>query len=491
LDARLALFLVLAAAAGAPRPVLASEPSPEAVDDGLYRAVAFMRERVAPGGYAWSYAADLGSRKGEARMTQGQAWVQPPGIPAIGTAFLQAYEATGESYHLDAAREAAAMLLKSQLRSGGWWYVVDLDPAAARRWCYRQQPSCRDLPEAEDNDKRNTSTLDDNTTQAALAFLIRLDQRLPETDPALREAIRHGLAKLIEAQYPNGAWPIRLNYRAAEDPLKEARANYPTAWPHERPPNHGRLFYTTNDYLIRDIIRLLLLAHRSYGRPGYLRSALRAGEFLLSAQMPAPQLGWAQQYDRTMAPMWGRKFEPPAIASRETAGNVEALLELYLYTGDRRWLDPCGPAIAWLESSRLADGDWARFYELATNRPLYMTSSYELTYSDADLPTHYGFKSQIEIPLALERYRQVVATDRGSYLAVLRSRSSPSAADPLAAAVASALADLDPDGRWVENGKIRSQTFVDRVELMATYLAARAGRQLVVGKLDLELLSEQ
>jgi hypothetical protein len=469
---------------------VASAPSPEATRDGLHRAVAFMRERVAAGGYGWSYAADLSYRRGEARMGEAQAWVQPPGVPAVGTAFLQAYEATGERYHLDAAREAAAMLLKSQLRSGGWWYVADLDPAAARRWCYRQQPGCRSVPEAADNDKRNTSTLDDNTTQAALAFLIRLDQRLPEADPALREAIRYGLAKLIEAQYPNGAWPIRLDYRAAEGPVQEARANYPTAWPHEPPLSHGRLFYTTNDYLIRDTIRLFLLAHRSYGHPDYLRSALRAGEFLLSAQMPAPQLGWAQHYDRTMAPMWGRKFEPPAIASRETAGNVEALLELYLYTGDRRWLDPCGPAVVWLESSRLADGDWARFYELATNRPLYMNSSYELTYSDADLPTHYGFKSQIEIPLALERYRQVAAADRDSYLAALRARPSPSAADLLAAPVASALADLDADGRWVENGKIRSRTFVDRVELLATYLAALAGRQLVVGKLDLELLPE-
>jgi hypothetical protein len=38
-----------------------------------------------------------------------------------------------------------------------------------------------------------------------------------------------------------------------------------------------------------------------------------------------------------------------------------------------------------------ADGRVARFYELKTNRPLYFTRDYQLTYNDRDVPTHYAF----------------------------------------------------------------------------------------------------
>jgi hypothetical protein len=37
-----------------------------------------------------------------------------------------------------------------------------------------------------------------------------------------------------------------------------------------------------------------------------------------------------------MEPMWGRKFEPPAVASWETRRAIDALLNLYLDTGDDR-----------------------------------------------------------------------------------------------------------------------------------------------------------
>src|ERR671918_2130059 len=95
-----------------------------------------------------------------------------------------------------------------------------------------------------------------------------------------------------------------------------------------------------------------------------LPTAIRAGEFLLAAQMPEPQPGWAQLYNRDMEPMWGRKFEPPAIASWETRRAIDALLDLYLYTGKARYREAAGRAAAWLEASQLSDGQWARYYEL-------------------------------------------------------------------------------------------------------------------------------
>ena len=40
----------------------------------------------------------------------------------------------------------------------------------------------------------------------------------------------------------------------------------------------------------------------------------------------------------------------------------------------------------------LPNGQFARFYELKTNKPLYFTKDYKLTYDDGDVPTHYSFK---------------------------------------------------------------------------------------------------
>ncbi len=63
--------------------------------------------------------------------------------------------------------------------------------------------------------KRNTSTLDDNTTQAALRLLMHVDEALEFKDSAIHEAAEYGLKSLVAAQYPNGAWPQRFSGAAA------------------------------------------------------------------------------------------------------------------------------------------------------------------------------------------------------------------------------------------------------------------------------------
>ena len=40
----------------------------------------------------------------------------------------------------------------------------------------------------------------------------------------------------------------------------------------------------------------------------------------------------------------------------------------------------------------MPDGQVARYYEFKTNRPLYMDAKYRLTYDDAVVPKHYGWK---------------------------------------------------------------------------------------------------
>ena len=84
-----------------------------------------------------------------------------------------------------------------------------------------------------------------------------------------------------------------------------------------------------------DMIDTMLLAHRVYQDDRYLDAARQAGDFLILAQMPDPQPAWAQQYDAQMHPVWGRKFEPPAISGGESQEILFALMRLYAATGEK------------------------------------------------------------------------------------------------------------------------------------------------------------
>src|SRR5688572_18668371 len=122
----------------------ADQGSPDLRDEAsraLRRACEFFRNEVAvEGGYVWRYSLDLSRREGEGDAGRRAAWVQPPGTPAVGLAFLEAHEATCDRFYLDAAVEAARCLLRGQLRSGGWTYRIELDPGARARFAYRSEP---------------------------------------------------------------------------------------------------------------------------------------------------------------------------------------------------------------------------------------------------------------------------------------------------------------------------------------------------------------
>jgi hypothetical protein len=281
----------------------------------------------------------------------------------------------------------------------------------------------------------------------------------------------------MRAQYPNGAWPVDSRRRVPNAAAPAiGPAQYPVSWPRTF-VQPAQLAYVTNDDAMRDMIRSFLLAHRLYGLDAYEATALRAGWFLLDAQMPAPQSGWAQTYNGAMEPIWGRKFEPPAIASRETVGVIETMLDLYLYTGDPRYLGSATAGLDWLEASRLPAGDWARFYEMGSNRPLYMTRDYQLTYDDADLPQHYGFRGVWDVAKVRRAHREIVEQGRERYLAGLagglngQARIRPAAASRQDHVIEAIVEDLDPQGRWIDDGMINSKTFIRNYGELARFLA--------------------
>src|SRR3954453_12562777 len=109
---------------------------------------------------------------GERPATGTMVWVQPPGTPTVGLAFLDAYEATGDRTYLDAAKAAAGALVRGQLRSGGWDYAIEFDPQKRSAYAYRADPAAA----AGARKAMNVTTLDDDNTQSALRLLMRLDR---------------------------------------------------------------------------------------------------------------------------------------------------------------------------------------------------------------------------------------------------------------------------------------------------------------------------
>src|SRR5687768_16081573 len=346
----------------------------------LRRAAAYFESISTRGGYLWWYSEDLKERAGENRATETQIWVQSPGTPSVGLAFLRACEVTKEPQYLNAAQRAAEALAWGQLESGGWTYSIDFDPASQRT--YRRADKGK-LDAKQIARRRNVTTFDDDTTQQALRFLMKFVAVQTNTTAEIRSALDYGLDGILRAQYPNGAWPQGFDGRAHDPLLHEPkRARFPESW--SRTPDAKEYWrqYTFNDNVIRNCIHTLLEAHRQFGKPEYLAAAKRAGAFILLAQLPTPQPAWAQQYNFNMEPAWARRFEPPSVCSAESAGILRVLLDLQSATGDKKYLEPLPSAIDWLKRSQLSPGKWARFYELETNKPLYFSKDYGLVYTD-------------------------------------------------------------------------------------------------------------
>lgn len=481
----------------------AQDPTADEVAEAVRRAVEFYRNQVSTrGGYHYHYTHDLSYGRSEHGEGPTQVEVQRDGTPLVGMTYLDAYHATGDRYYLDAARETAHALVQGQLCSGAWSYLIEFDPAKRKDHAYRVD-GCEPARIAT---LENTTTLDDNVSQGALRLLMRVDAALDQSDPAIHEPALYALERLMEAQYPNGAWPQRFTTPPSDAGRPILRASYPESWSWTWPgPDYDyREHYTFNDNTLSDLIDLFLEAARIYDEPRYRATAEKGGEFILLAQMPDPQPGWAQQYDERMHPAWARVFEPPSISGGEAQGIMKTLMVLYRETGDRKYLEPIPRALRYYLSSTLPPVDepaeiraracppgteycLARFYELKTNRPLYVTKGtqirvtglgslrpdgYELSYSDSSVITHYGvLVAGNQLDEIGREYEELVKGDprmirRREVLSGLSPWAAPldlaggktPAIPPVAAPepdrVRRIIAALDSRGAWTEEGYI-------------------------------------
>lgn len=408
----------------------------------IQRATTYLLTISTNGGYVGIYSADLSERYGEAFYEKASAteiWVQPPGTPSVGESFLRAYRVTEEKSYLLAARKAGRALAWGQREEGGWDHRVDVAHLEAEsKWPERRSGRC---------------TFDDDISQGALTFLMNLDEELDES--WLDDSIKLALNFIMEAQFDNGAWPQWF-------PLRGGYHDY----------------YTFNDDAINDCIRVMLKAHRRYGESKYLECALRGGDFIIASQLMAPQSGWAQQYSHDMKPAWARTFEPPGVCSRATIANIRTLYSLYQITGDGRYLQPVSGAFDWLENSNIGPNKWSRLYELGTNRPIYGDRDslvhYTLQEISEERRNGYGWQSDFDIPKAILFYKEYIENEpvrlpvEGNKQMSEHARLSR--ATSMESEVRQIISGLDDQGRWIDDGYIRTATFVNNMNILCSYL---------------------
>ena len=290
-----------------------------------------------------------------------------PFVRAASTAWNQALKAPPEWYASAEARAMAENVLLYQAPSGGWPKNLDLSvtPTAAQR-------AERSFHEP---------TIDNGGTTQPVEFLARVASA--SFDPAAVGAVERGVDYLLAAQLPSGGWPQFF-------PL--------------RPGYYSHITY--NDGAMVNVLTLLRAVSQKKAPYQFLDDTRRTWAAIAVEQgitcilaTQIKQAGaltvWCAQHDETtLQPAWARNFEPPSLSGSESVAIVRFLLSLdqpspeivASITGAAAWLR--GNSIRGLrvESFTAADGHedrlakadptapplWARFYELKTNRPIFL-----------------------------------------------------------------------------------------------------------------------
>ena len=186
----------------------------EEVLHNMKKSAAYYRGKVAShGGYVYYYSTDLKERWGEGKAGTGTIFVQPPGTPTVGMAYLKAYAATSDPFYLDAVRETAEALVHGQLQSGGWTQVIHFaKPEKGRMGWYRKNRA----------GSWNFSSLDDDQTQAALRSSSARTRPSTSSTPTFTRPSAMGWTRCSRPNFPTAAF-----LRAGRSPSRSTPCSKP------------------------------------------------------------------------------------------------------------------------------------------------------------------------------------------------------------------------------------------------------------------------
>ena len=289
-----------------------------------------------------------------------------------------------EWYASREARAAADSVILYQTPAGGWPKNTDL------------------LVPPSHPDDVGRPTIDNGATTTPMRFLALVVGGTGE--PRYQRAFERGMDYLFAAQYPNGGWPQYF-------PLREGY--------------YSRITY--NDNAMVNVLTLLRdvsggdAPYAFVDRPRRAQASAvvaRGIDVILRSQIEQEGrlTAWCAQHDeRTLEPAWARSYEPPSLSGGESVGVVRFLMSVEEPTpeivaaidGAVRWLRsvamsgvrvhriprPDGRVERILVEDPAAPPLWARFYELGTNRPLYLDrdSVYRYDFSEIGPERRSGY----------------------------------------------------------------------------------------------------
>lgn len=262
------------------------------------------------------------------------------------------------------ALRIAGNLLMYQRDSGGWPKNIDM-----------AKPLSLSQEAAVLRDKtKNDSTIDNGATFTQLSFLARI--YAAQQQERHREAFLKGLDYLLKAQYANGGWP-------------QFYPNLSGYYKHIT-FNDGAMIGVMK--LLRDVAQAKpVYAFVDEARRARAAHAVEKGiECILKTQVVVngKRTVWCAQHDEvTLAPAPARKYEVVSLSGGESVDIVRFLMSIK--DPSPSITESVESAVAWFEQAQLKgpNGDpiWARFYEIGTNRPIFVGRDGVIKYNIAEI----------------------------------------------------------------------------------------------------------
>jgi PelA/Pel-15E family pectate lyase len=298
---------------------------------------------------------------------------------AVGTiAWVDAQNKPDEWYGSAEALRISDNLVLYQRSSGGWPKNIDMAKPlsdSGRASLLRDQQA-------------TDSTIDNGATYTQLSFLARVVTA--KRQERHRESFLKGLDYLLKAQYSNGGWP----------------QFYPDLSGYYQ-------HITYNDDAMIGVMKLLrdvadakpVYAFVDNERRARAASAVEKGiECILKTQVVVngKRTVWCAQHDEvTLAPAGARAYEVVSLSGGESVGIVQFLMSIK--NPSPEVVESIESAIAWFEQSQLKGPIWARFYEIGSNRPIFVGRDGVVKYSIAEIEQERrtGYNWYVDAPAKL------------------------------------------------------------------------------------------
>jgi PelA/Pel-15E family pectate lyase len=323
-------------------------------------------------------------------------------LPRLLLGWNDAQRQRPEWYGGESALRIADNVLLYQRETGGWPKNINMALVLS------EQSRNVLLPEK----KQTDSTLDNGATVSQMIYLARVYNATRQN--RFQESFLKGLDYLLKAQYENGGWP----------------QSYPDLSGYAR-------HITFNDNAMRNV--LTLLQNIAKKQPEYLfvdearrqksAAAVNRGiDCILKTQIVVnnKKTAWCAQHDSvTLAPAEARSYEKISLSGSESVGITRFLMSID--KPSPQIIEAVQSAIAWFESARVeglrlvrkpdasgmvdrivvpdasAPPMWARFYDIATNRPIFCGRDGIIKYSLAEIEheRRNNYRWYVEEPLTL------------------------------------------------------------------------------------------